>query len=130
MVQSRLNNTINYKDTIQIDSEDIGHSSSQYEIELFDRSIIIIIGKPKYTFAKKNIVFYPVYVVDGDIIRGQIGIFEINSNNVLNILDDDDDIDLSKIGEPIYYNFISPPLISKLLTNIPICPRIISPSTT
>lgn len=115
MVQSNLNATVTYKDDLQLNHEDIGYQSSQYEIELFEKLFIIALGKPKYEFQKKNIVYYPIYLVNDDIIRGQIGVYEVDSNELINLLDEDNDLDLSKIGEPILYEFINEPVLSKLI---------------
>lgn len=113
MVQSKLDTSIFYKDNLQIDTEDIGYESSQYEIELFDRMIIIILGKPKYTYNKKNIIYYPIYIVVDDTIKGQIGVFEINSQNVLKYLDEDNELDISKL-QPILYDFVNSPFLEKI----------------
>jgi hypothetical protein len=41
MVYSNLNSTIFYKESGTIDNEDIGHESTLYEMELFNKQIII-----------------------------------------------------------------------------------------
>ena len=115
MVQSKLDPSITYNDNIQINSEDYGHESSQYEIQIFDIMIIIIIGKPKYNFNKKNIVYYPIYSVDDNKIKGQIGVFEIHSENVLKFFDEDNELDIARIGQPLLYNFVNPIFLEKLL---------------
>ena len=50
MVYSNLNSTIFYKESGTIDDEDIGHESTLYEMELFNKQIVICFGKIKHTF--------------------------------------------------------------------------------
>lgn len=114
MVQSKLNSTIQYKDDLQINPEDIGFQSSQYEIEIFEKQYIIALGKPKYSYQKKNVVFYPIYAVNQDTIRGQIGVYEVNADNVINLLDEDNDIDLAKLDAPLLYEFTNKEILDKL----------------
>ena len=56
MVFSKINEDIEYKETKKIDDEDRGHQSSLYEVKLFDKDIVVCLGKPKYTFTSRNIV--------------------------------------------------------------------------
>ena len=114
MVQSKLDSTIQYKDDLQINPEDIGYQSSQYEIEFFGKLFIIALGKPKYSYQKKNIVFYPIYVINQDAIRGQIGVYEVSADNVINLLDEDNDIDLTKLDSPLLYEFTNIEILDKL----------------
>lgn len=114
MVQSKLDPSVTYNDNIQINSEDFGHESSQYEMQIFDRMIIIILGKPKYTYNKKNIIYYPIYTIENNKIIGQIGVFEIHSDNVLRYLDEDNELDISRIGQPLLYNFVDLQFLEKL----------------
>ena len=106
MVFSKINGEIEYKEYRKIEDEDKGHQSSLYEVKLFDKDIVICLGKPKYTFASRNIVFYPLYLVsNSNKIEGQLGLFEIVQDKVLKILDEDGDIDITKLGTPLFYEF-------------------------
>jgi predicted NAD-dependent protein-ADP-ribosyltransferase YbiA (DUF1768 family) len=106
MVFSKINGDVEYKETRKIDSEDKGHQSSLYEVRLFDKDIVICLGKPKYTFASRNIVFYPIYIVSlNDKIEGQIGVFELNQDKSLKIFDEEGDIDIIKLNAPLFYEF-------------------------
>ena len=106
MVKSELNNTIVYNESKMIDNEDKGHSSSIYSIELEDQDIEIALGKEKYTFSDKNIVNYPIYFLNNNSIKEKIGIFEIESNDVINALDEDGDIDINK-GNILFFSYIT-----------------------
>ena len=113
MVSSELNPKIQYIEVKTIDTEDAGHTSSIYEIELFGRLIAIVLGKPKYTYSQHDVVYYPVYVISNNKIKSQIGVYELESNNVLNSLDSDGDLEIYKLGEPLLYKFVNKNYINK-----------------
>ena len=104
MVRSIINPTIEYVEKRTIDPEDKGHSSSMYAIDIFDIEIVIVLGKPKYTFSNKDVIYYPIYVVSKENkIKSQIGVFESVLANTLRLVDEDGDIDIDKLGEPLLY---------------------------
>ena len=106
MVFSKINSDIEYKENRKIDDEDKGHQSALYEVKMFEKDIVICLGKPKYTYASRNLVFYPIYVVSNDNkIEGQIGLFEIIQDKALKIFDEDGDINVAKLGNPLFYDF-------------------------
>jgi len=121
MVSSKINETINYPETKTIDDEDKGYQSPLYELDLElngeNLNIVIVLGKQKYTFNKKGVIFYPIYVVAKDgyqiKIKSQIGVFEIQSERVLSVLDEDQDVDLTQLGEPLLYSFVSMKYLQK-----------------
>jgi predicted NAD-dependent protein-ADP-ribosyltransferase YbiA (DUF1768 family) len=116
MVSSKINKEINYVETKTIDTEDNGYHSTLYEIDIFDKPMIIALGKQKYTFSSKNVLYYPIYLVVNQKIKAQIGIYEIQSSRSLNVLDDDGDIDLTKFGEPLLYSFVNSKFIEKIFS--------------
>ena len=114
MVSSKIGFGIQYKEHKEIDPEDLGHNSVLYEINIFEKPILVSLGKPKYTFMSKNIVYYPIYLISTNCkIKGQIGLFEIRKNESLNILDEDGDIDMSKLDAPLIYGFVSQKYIDR-----------------
>ena len=105
MVKSILNNTIDYNEARDIDADDVDFDANLYETKIFDKDITFALGKPKYTFIDKNIVYYPMYLIEKDEIKMQIGLYEILANTMEELLDADGDIDLNKFGKPIVYAF-------------------------
>ena len=106
MVFSKINGEIEYIESRKIDAEDKGHQSSVYDAKLFEKDIVICLGKPKYTFMSYNVIFYPIYIVSiENHIEGQIGVFEIKSDKSLKIFDSEGDIDIAKLGPILYYDF-------------------------
>ena len=115
MVSSKLNDDINYKENRNIEEADMGSSSIIYEMDIEDHTVRFVLGKQKYTFASKNVLYYPIYLLNEDRIKAQIGVFELPSNRALNILDEDGDIDLNALDDPLLYSFITPAFIEKAL---------------
>ena len=67
MVLSKLNSNVIYQETKKTDSEDRGVKACLYEIDIFEKQVVITLGKLKYTFANKHIVYVPIYLVNSYI---------------------------------------------------------------
>lgn len=116
MVQSQLNPSINFPDIRYIDQVDIGFNAPLYKMELYNKPIVIGIGQINTNFQEEaNIVYFPIYLIDKKRVKLQIGIFEVLSTNLSNILDKFGDLDLNLIDQPLIYSFIKSNLA--LLTN-------------
>ena len=117
MVSSKINPKINYVEKKTIESEDIGHTTVLYSIDVHDIDTMIVLGKPKYTFSGKQVVYYPIYVVSDDKIKSQIGVYEAPMDNAISLVDEDGDIDIEKMGEPLIYAFVTRKYIEQSNTN-------------
>lgn len=103
MVKSLLSSDIDYIETSTLLPEDKNQEASLYEITLYDKDETIALGQPVYTFIERNIVYYPIYLVKNDKVSLQIGLYEVFSDSIVNILDADGDVDLLLIGQPLLY---------------------------
>jgi predicted NAD-dependent protein-ADP-ribosyltransferase YbiA (DUF1768 family) len=113
MVKSILDSTIEYKEARDIDSDDIDFDANLYETTLFNTPVVFALGKPKYTYIDKNIVYYPIYLVVNDEIKMQLGLYEILANTQEEIVDTEGDIDLNKFSKPVLYTFAAEELVPK-----------------
>jgi hypothetical protein len=118
MLQSKLNNQVQYKEKRTIDAEDIGHESAVYSLDYFKHPIVVVLGKNNFTFINRGIVFYPVYIVDKDDIRSQIGVLEVPKKDALKILDADGDVLLSKLDLPLFYSFVNQTYIDQAMSDV------------
>jgi len=110
MVVSNLDDSIIYQNIKSVDNSDLGFDASLYEINLMPKiSGIIALGNVKYTFSAKNILYIPVYLVNDGEITIQIGVYEFSSSQYPNLLDEDNDFDISKLpnSEPLFYSFVN-----------------------
>ena len=105
MVKSVLDPTITYSESPKIDPADLDYDANLYETTIYEKDIIFALGKPKYTYVDKNIVYYSIYLVVEEEITMQIGVYEILASEEEKIYDEDGDIDLNKFTEPLLFAF-------------------------
>ena len=106
MVVSKLSKNINYAEKMRLDSEDVDHNAVSYTVTIKDFELLIAIGKEKYSYVNKNVIYFPIYLIKDDKVLNQIGVYEIYSHKLPNILDEDGDVDLDELGEPLLYSFV------------------------
>jgi len=107
MVKSMINpEKVKYKEIKDIDNEDLGHESTIYEYDIFDRTIEIALGKPKYQYTDDSVIYYPIYFLHENKIIANIGVFEIESHKFIDILDEFGDVALEK-GNIILFHFVN-----------------------
>ena len=107
MVRSVLNTNINYIENKNVELEDTKHEASIYELTFNNIDIIIGIGKEKYKYIDEGIIYFPIYLIIQESVQDQIGVFEIKSDLLPYSLDDDGDVDLEKLGDPLFYSFVN-----------------------
>ena len=118
MVLSQIDKSIEYPAVKFVDSEDLDYDAQLYQLELFpDLEVIIALGKVKYIFIDKNILYIPVYLTDDGEVVLQMGVYEFPSNIYTSLLDEDNDFDISLLENPLplLYKFINESFIRKEL---------------
>jgi len=115
MVVSKINNTVNYSEQKTLYPEDVEHNATTYETDILEFDVLIAIGKEKFNFVEKNIIFFPVYLIKNDKVYSQIGLYEIKSDKLVNVLDDEGDLNMDLIGDPLLYSFVSKEYLSGIL---------------
>ena len=80
---------VEYKTHYGIDNDDIDYDTSVYDYDMNGIIIEIALGKIKYTFSSKGILFCSIYLVINDTPNSRIGVFEIRESEILNSIDDD-----------------------------------------
>lgn len=115
MVKSLLNNKVSYPEKKNLFDEDKNFDASLYEIELLGSQVVIALGQAKYDFVDYRLTYYPIYLVKDGKVNAQIGVYEILSQEAPNVLDEDGDVDVSLLGNPLLYEF-SNKLILELLS--------------
>lgn len=110
---SNIHSSVFYKDQQTIDPEDVGHPATLFQMQLFGKMVLIVFGKVKHTFIDRNVVFFPIYLVSGGKIVGQIGLVEMHKNKVISLLQEDGDLDIENIDPPLLYDFVSEAFIDR-----------------
>jgi hypothetical protein len=118
MVLSRITSMVDYdEEDYRVHSEDVGHESSLFESVLFKKKVILTLGKVKFSFIDKGVVFYPIYLVskvsipsgyggttDKYAIIRRIGVYEMNKNDFINnIKDNSNEVNMSLLKKPIIF---------------------------
>ena len=114
MVSSKISDSIQYKESKKIDPEDKGYASSVYEMKIHGENVEFVLGKQKYTYSGKNVLYFPIYLVSNNRIKSQIGVYEMDSHHAIHVLDKDGDIDLDDFDEPLLFSFVTPEFIKRM----------------
>jgi len=118
MVSSNLDSSVEYPEIKKLNSVDEGFDASLYEVELYNSlECVIAVGNINNTHKDKGVYFMSVYLVVGDSMGDQIGIYECLESNYTNLLDDDNDLDLDKLDNPIplLFSFVTPDYLRRTL---------------
>lgn len=115
MVFSKINPSLEYNESSDIEKVDHNFDSLIYPIEITyyddlgkprERELTIVFGKKNIKYKKSDhVIFFPIYLVVDDVAKAKIGLIEIESDQEEDILDQNDDIDSEKIPEPLLFSF-------------------------
>lgn len=114
MVLSKINSLVSYPELKSVDSKDLQMEANLYQIEVEDVEIIIAVGSAKNTFEEQDILYFPIYLVKHNNKVIQIGLYEIDANDYIRYLDQDNEVDIEKMNEPLIYHFATKDLLMKL----------------
>ena len=113
MVLSRINDNIDYSEKKYVDPEDTNFEASLYEIIVKEIKIIIALGDIKYTYSTDGILYSIIYLIKNDTVFNQIGVYEFDSTNVMELLDEDGDLEIEKLDNPLFYKFVTDQYLKK-----------------
>ena len=114
MVLSKINSEVSYPELKRVDSDDLKTEANLYQIEINGIDVIIAVGNSKNTFEDKNILFFPVYLVKSNNKVIQIGVYEIEATRYISYLDEENNLDIEKINEPLIYTFVTDSMLKKI----------------
>jgi predicted NAD-dependent protein-ADP-ribosyltransferase YbiA (DUF1768 family) len=114
MVLSKLNSDISYPELKSVDSGDLKMEANLYQLEIKEIDVIVAIGNAKNTFEDKNILYFPIYLVKHNNKVIQIGIYEIKASDYLSYLDEENNLDVEKMENPLIYSFVTKEFLNKL----------------
>ena len=114
MVLSRIDKNISYPELKSVDTSDISQEANLYQIEVYGVEIIIAVGNSKNTFETDNILYFPIYLVKPNNKVIQIGVYEIKADNYISYLDENNILDVERLGEPLIYTFVTKDMLLNL----------------
>lgn len=113
MAVSKLDETVVYDEIKRIDPEDFKKEADLYQIEVNGVNIIIATGNVNNTFSNKNIAYFPIYLIKSDKSIIQIGVYELLQTELLNYLDEDSNLDVEKMDDPLLYSFVTEDILEE-----------------
>jgi predicted NAD-dependent protein-ADP-ribosyltransferase YbiA (DUF1768 family) len=114
MVLSKINKSISYVETKKVNPDDLSKEASLYEIQANGVNIIVAVGNARQDFEDKNVTFFPIYLVKSNNKVMQIGIYEIKSSDLMNYLDDEGNLEVEKMEDPLIYVFVTKSMLENL----------------
>lgn len=114
MVLSKKNNEISYPELKKVDPADLNMEASLYQTVINGLDVIIAVGNAKTTFASKDITYFPIYLVKKNNKVIQIGVYEVDNQELMHLMDETSGLDVEKIDEPLIYTFASKEMIQNL----------------
>ena len=125
MVQSLINPDVHYPEVDTIDPEDVGYAAQVCEMAIPNNStefMLIAIGKIKYTYHDRGILYYPIYLLTMDekkqlVAKSKIGVVEVPVKHALNILDENKEIRLDLLEDPLLFAFSNKDYLDRFSTD-------------
>lgn len=102
MVKSLLDSEIDYPEKKDLMVEHVNKLSVVYPYDIHGVDIEIAIGSG-ISYLEQPITYFPVYLVYQNKFISQIGLFELNDKS--SYTDDEGDIDIDLLNEPLIYKF-------------------------
>jgi predicted NAD-dependent protein-ADP-ribosyltransferase YbiA (DUF1768 family) len=114
MVLSKIDKSISYIETKKVNPNDLKKEANLYEIETKGLNIIVAVGNAKNNFEDKNVTYFPIYLVKSNNKVMQIGVYEIKSSDLMNYLDEEGNLEVEKLDDPIIYVFVTKSMLENL----------------
>lgn len=113
MVLSKINKDVSYPELKSVDPGDLKLEANLYQMEVLGEDVIVAVGNAKTTFEENDIIFFPIYLVKKNNKVVQIGVFEVESDKPMKMMDDKNNLDIKQFDEPVIYSFVTKDMIQK-----------------
>ena len=118
MVKSKIVNTVNYSEHSKLNLADRGHSSCLYIVPILDKEYLIALGKQDASYADQGLVFYSIYLLNSKHkIKAKVGVYEAEVAIATSLLDDEGDVDLTQLGDPLLFSYVNSLYLDKYGTS-------------
>ena len=113
MVLSKIDSNVSYPELKSVDPEDLSMEANLYQIDVHGIEIVIAIGNSKNTYEDQDIVYFPIYLVKRNNKVIQIGVYEIKSVSFMSLMDEDNNIKVENLNDPLIYKFATKEFLEK-----------------
>jgi predicted NAD-dependent protein-ADP-ribosyltransferase YbiA (DUF1768 family) len=113
MVLSKINKDVSYPELKSVDPSDLKLEANLYQMEIMGEDVIVAVGNAKTTFEENDIIFFPIYLVKKNDKVVQIGVFEVESDKPMKMMDDKNNMDIKQFDQPLIYSFVTKDMIQK-----------------
>jgi predicted NAD-dependent protein-ADP-ribosyltransferase YbiA (DUF1768 family) len=113
MVLSKIDSSISYEEYKALNKEDKDLEASLMILVLKEIPILATIGSESYTFISKNVLYVPIYLIYDSKVISKIGVFEFTASKLPDLMDEDDELDVTKIGDPLLFSFVTKEYLEK-----------------
>jgi len=114
MVLSKIDKKVSYPELKKVDPSDLKKEVNLYETEIKGINVIIAVGNAKTNYEDKNIIYFPIYLVKSNNKVIQIGIYEIKASDKNVYIDEDGNLDIENMDEPLIYVFVKKDMLDKM----------------
>ena len=113
MVVSKINPDVNYFEINTLHENDIFKKSELYTLLFNDIHVVVSIGQENKEYEDKNIIYFPIYLIDSDKKGRPIGVYEIRANEYLEFFDNNR-LNIQYFDFPLLYSFVKPEYLNKI----------------
>jgi hypothetical protein len=115
MVQSNINQRLNYPETTAINPEDKNKELTAYETKIYGMSVDVCIGKVKHNYESYEVLYAPIYLVKPNGRVTNIGVYEFRKTLYRSMKDSTGELNFYKLPRPLLYNFATIDYISGIV---------------
>jgi hypothetical protein len=115
MIQSILDENIEYIVNKEIEENDLGREVSVFELQIFDINVCLSVGEINDLYKDNNVLFAPVYLIVKNEKCEKIGYFEFYSSEIATVIDKDGDLDISILEGPLIFDYVDSDYLVDLL---------------
>tara|TARA_Y100000816_G_scaffold289836_1_gene277144 strand:- start:7273 stop:9306 length:2034 start_codon:yes stop_codon:yes gene_type:complete len=120
MVVSKIDNSISYPEIKKVRHEDKEGSIELYAIQVRGVDIVIAIGRnDDETYKDKNVTYFPIYLITNKGKAIQIGVYEIKTSDIINVISEDGSVLIQKMPEPLPYTFATKEMLERKRLDVP-----------
>ena len=106
MVFSQINPEISYDENLSVDTVDKNTEVSLFKTKIMSVDVVIALGQVNST-SYDEIYYAPVYLIINDNEYYKIGVYEFLAQDYTSILDNENDIDISLLDEPLLFKEVT-----------------------